>query len=670
MEQSPSEHFDYIDGLRAIAVLAVIIYHIDASLLPGGAAGVDVFFVISGFVVSSALAKIKASSLLQLLSEFYARRMRRILPALLLMLLVTQALVILFVPQVYLSRFIDDTAFAASLGYANIFLSGHTDYFSPSAAYNPFVHTWSLGVEEQFYVLFPLLYFGLRRDRAKQAIVVTMLCAISLWWGWNSAASTTGAAFYSSAARFWEIGTGVLLQLLLSKPSRASSQEPRREIWPLTLVGIAGVMISFTSGGGSSFPVPGALLPVAAAALVVLGLHRREARSPWAAVLEQRWVRLVGLLSYSLYLWHWPVFVLARWTIGFSSPFQKAIALAITICLSVLSYLVVERPIRKAPLLSRPKKAISFGLVAMTSSVALISSSNMAASQLSLVQAVAQQSIWFPYDLQADEKGCSGVKQEANRLGVDVTWLANACQQQASERTIFVIGDSHAGAYTRMMDMVSRRTGMRIAIHETVGCGFLTLAETSADCPAKTANAVETILKFAKPGDIVFMPGLRIPRFVDESDAAISDAQAITDSWAKGLEGALARGNATLAPLTGKHLKIVVELPKPVLKYAPFRCADWFNHMNPACAQAGPVARSEIESLRAPVIDFVRKLAATQPDIFIWDPLPDLCDAKSCFDYVDGKPLYFDGDHLSGFANERLAPSFTAMLATFQLVTK
>ena len=159
-DKTPFEYVAGIDGLRAIAVLSVIIFHFESSLLPGGFTGVDVFFVISGYVISKSLARNYGEKLSVFLLEFYKRRLLRILPALLACLLVTGVISSLFIPEYWLSSKNDITGASAFFGLSNFFLlSGEDGYFSQRVSFNPFVHTWSLAVEEQFYVIFPLMFF-------------------------------------------------------------------------------------------------------------------------------------------------------------------------------------------------------------------------------------------------------------------------------------------------------------------------------------------------------------------------------------------------------------------------------------------------------------------------------------------------------------------------------
>ena len=180
-------YFAYIDGLRAVSIIAVVLFHLDARLLPSGFAGVDVFFVVSGFIISGSLHDRRFSGFFDLFTTFYARRFRRIVPALLFMLIITCALTVLFVPQGFApSGDLREVASSAFFGFSNIRLAFSTDYFFPRAEYDPFTHTWSLAVEEQFYVIFPVLYLLLTTRRTANAALALLLglCVGSFIYGW------------------------------------------------------------------------------------------------------------------------------------------------------------------------------------------------------------------------------------------------------------------------------------------------------------------------------------------------------------------------------------------------------------------------------------------------------------------------------------------------------
>jgi peptidoglycan/LPS O-acetylase OafA/YrhL len=239
-----SEYLPWIDGLRAIAVLAVMLYHLRNEWLPGGFAGVDVFFVISGFVVSASVARWDRGGLGSFLMYFYARRIQRIAPALIACLLVTTVVSCLFIPNAWLSSAVDRTGLFAFIGMSNLFLAFQNEnYFAPSAEFNPYVHTWSLGVEEQFYLLFPLLFFAWTRSSRGRVMSLAYCLAAALvaslvdaWW---RSTSNPAAAFYLITTRFWELAAGVLMfQLLHRKWKRRRSIHrgfafPRLHCWPV-----------------------------------------------------------------------------------------------------------------------------------------------------------------------------------------------------------------------------------------------------------------------------------------------------------------------------------------------------------------------------------------------------------------------------------------------------
>ena len=215
MSAPERSHNVAIDGLRALAVLAVVLFHTNATWLPGGFTGVDLFFVVSGFVISQSLASRTPASLGAMLLDFYRRRVLRLLPALLVMLVATFILSALFIPRAWRNEQFDQTGWAALVGFSNIVLAGQQDdYFSPGAELNPFLHTWTLGVEEQFYLVFPLLFFVWLRGRERwpwSRWLLPGLTVLSLAWAGWQAQTAPAAAFYLLPARFWELAAGALL---------------------------------------------------------------------------------------------------------------------------------------------------------------------------------------------------------------------------------------------------------------------------------------------------------------------------------------------------------------------------------------------------------------------------------------------------------------------------
>ncbi|MGR8023602.1 acyltransferase family protein [Burkholderia cenocepacia] len=312
MEKKPF-HANYIDGLRAIAVLSVVIYHLNAKWLPGGFAGVDVFFVISGFVVAMSVSELGPIKLHRFLAYFYARRLVRITPALVGMLLVTFLASALFIPEAWLSSSNQKTGLFAFLGLSNFVLSSNTgNYFSPIAEFNPFTHTWSLAVEEQFYLVFPWLFVPWLRGKPALsismfsiALVASVACSI-----WLGKVDET-RAFYMTWSRFWELGAGVLLFQFMHARGHSfdSASSSSRVFSVLADLGLLMLIVGLVRARPDAAPFPACVLPVVGTAVLISVLHGRRGGIAYA-LLTWKPARFVGTISYSLYLWHWPVFVL------------------------------------------------------------------------------------------------------------------------------------------------------------------------------------------------------------------------------------------------------------------------------------------------------------------------------------------------------------------------
>ena len=339
--QVKSKYRPEIDGLRAFAVVAVIINHFNKDLLPSGYLGVDIFFVISGYVITSSLADRQSKNFLDFLTGFLERRIKRILPALALFVFCMGTVICIFAPgQLGTIR----TGALSLIGASNLYLwVQSTDYFGQSSEVNIFTHTWSLGVEEQFYLIFPFLiwFSGFGQQSAKGAK------NLFFWVGSLTIASLISfiylyqvnqpAAYFLMPPRFWEMATGSLIFIGFQK--RAKIEQALEQVPPLLVVAVmVGVMFLPTEAA-----VPATISIVALSAILVACLKKETAAYDFFT-LEN--VVYLGLISYSLYLWHWGVLVISRWTIGihwWSIPFQVAAILM----LSEASYGFVEKPIRQ-----------------------------------------------------------------------------------------------------------------------------------------------------------------------------------------------------------------------------------------------------------------------------------------------------------------------------------
>lgn len=335
------QHRPDIDGLRALAVIPVVLYHAGLPGIPGGFIGVDVFFVISGFLITSILVRdLEDPARGFSLADFYVRRIRRILPALLAVLAVT-GLLALFI---LLPRDLDDHArslVATALFASNIFFYRQAGYFDADAHSKPLLHTWSLAVEEQFYLVFPLLLLllfrlGWRRVGVRRTLVAltALSFAFSLW----QMRVAPSAAFYLAPARAWELLLGALIAVD-AFPALRRGAAAGAALLGLVLLTAGYVLVTPTS------PFPGllALLPCLGAALLIHAgrrtfVNRVLARPPLVAV---------GAISYALYLWHWPLLVLGRhWSLTPLTVLQTTAIVGLAVALSMLSLRYIEAPFR------------------------------------------------------------------------------------------------------------------------------------------------------------------------------------------------------------------------------------------------------------------------------------------------------------------------------------
>jgi peptidoglycan/LPS O-acetylase OafA/YrhL len=342
-------HRDDLQGLRAVAVLLVVLAHAGVPHLQGGFVGVDVFFVLSGYLITGLLLHSRLS-----LGEFYVRRARRILPAAALTLVVTDLVARHLLNFVRAREAVSDSIWAALFGANVHFAQQAGDYFSRSQPPSPFLHFWTLSVEEQFYLVWPALLGLLLVRRRLPLAAIIAIGAASLAWSIYDTAASPVTAYFSTFTRAWELALGAALAIC------APRARPGCAWLGLAAIGCAAVLFS----SGTPFPGYAALLPAVGAALVIAGRARGLSCGP---------LRYVGDRSYAFYLWHWPVLIIGAEYAGHElSMGVKLLLLAGAFALSIASYGLVENPIRrmKAPsgaLLLPASAAIVVSLVAFLS---------------------------------------------------------------------------------------------------------------------------------------------------------------------------------------------------------------------------------------------------------------------------------------------------------------
>ncbi len=687
MTADPSRGYvPHIDGLRAIAVLAVIVFHLDPAWLPGGFTGVDVFFVISGFVVSASVHRLPPLSLGQSMLRFYARRIRRIAPALLACVLLTAVASVLFIPESWLSEASDKTGLMALFGFSNWVLAAiGNDYFAPRAEFNPYTHTWSLGVEEQFYLLFPLLFLAWARGARGRWTSLGLFALVSMASLLHAAMlglreAPPSWAFYATSTRLWQLGVGVLLfQLLHVRQSLdpATSQALKRAAPVFSLLAMMALALLgwalWSSRAGRS-PWPDGLLPAVATAGLLCALHHHP--QAWVArLLASAPMRRIGLLSYSLYLWHWPVFVLMRWTVGLQTPLQMIAAMVLVLVLSWASWRWVEQPFRGTLAQRlRPGRWVLAGAVVLLCTAGIQALLYQQAPWLSLSTVSRHPADWYPNgkSVAGDYPDCALLAAKHRFEGGSArTFARGNCDRPTpagAPKRVFIAGDSHAMAYIELLQRLALETGSEVSLYGRGGCPQVSLQKwrgAGAGCADFDAAVFADIARRAQPGDAVVLVSLRMPRLSDQFvlfDARAQLAGELTAEATAGREAEAAEAIKQWKPLAERGVRIVLEAPKPVLPAPPYRCSDRFNARNEVCRNGLDSTREAMEALRAPMLGSLRQVVDGLPGGVLWDPMPALCDDALCPAQRDGRPLFFDGDHLSAHGNRELLPSLQQVL--------
>ncbi len=315
-----------IDGLRALSVALVVAFHAFPSRVPGGFIGVDVFFVISGYLITGIIARRIADHSFTF-REFYRRRIRRIFPSLITVLLAVIAIGSMTLFPLAYERLGLHTV-AGGLFFPNLLLQSEVGYFDPAAETKPLLHLWSLGVEEQFYLFWPALLLIGKSSRRSMMTLVLVITLISFAFGASTVFSDRALAFYSPLSRLWELGAGGVLAL---------APRPRRERKPVALAGLCLIAAAaFVLSRSDTFPGALALLPVVGALLFIAA---RSCLLTWSPIVQ------LGLISYPLYLWHWPLLSFAHIQ-GYETVWLRCALVILATVLAWLTYTWVERPIR------------------------------------------------------------------------------------------------------------------------------------------------------------------------------------------------------------------------------------------------------------------------------------------------------------------------------------
>jgi len=635
-----------IDGLRALAVVPVLFFHAGLGC-PGGFVGVDVFFVISGYLITRLLTADLTERRFSLF-RFYERRIRRIFPALFAVLLASTVVTwFIFMPPEF-------ALFGKSMAMAAVFASNigfwqEAGYFDTVAQFKPLLHTWSLGIEEQFYVLFPLLLAGLYRFMpTRTTLVIGLLSAASFLFSTVWVYAAPDSAFFLLPARFWELGLGCLLALA---PAASGWQATRAAaVCSVGLVLIATAVFGISER--TPFPGAAALLPCVGAALVIMAGGTGNAVS---RVLGSRPLVLVGLVSYSLYLWHWPLIVLAQYRLGhlLTTP-EAALVIALSFALALVSWRYIEQPARQRHFFADRRAlfgaAAAMMVAAVTAGLAIQAQGGLPGRLPAAVQAIyAQKQDRSPFlrpNCFADNSD-KGLESESVRPGVNCPMGA----QGAGHTTFLVWGDSHAAAMAPAIDLAGMRFNQRGLFVGRAGCPpLLNYDTTSSHGQRREAcrDQNDATIKLIKDQNIrlVFLVA-RWPREVlgaqNGTEGPFYDPTVPYITVDRSGQVAVAL-DSTVGALTALGIRVVLVMDVPEPGYdVPLSLAR--ADMRERAPQVNPtrVAVDARQKLARQTLQQV----AIKWGAHLVDPTPAFCDQVLCHVEVGGVSRYTDADHIT-----------------------
>lgn len=634
-----------LEGLRAVAILLVVAAHAGVPWLTGGFVGVDVFFVLSGFLITGLLLRELARSGTVSFGEFYVRRLRRLLPGLLTMLLVVGvAATMLLAPGDQQNQ--ASAAASAAFWLSNIhFAFGRLDYFSSGAESNLFLHTWSLGVEEQFYLLWPALLVwlwgrqereqsrGLRRLKSAMTIIlVTSLSACVLL-----TYSSPRLAFYTMPLRAWQFASGALIWLLWEAPGR--SDGGRVFLWKaLGWAGLVSILAAATMlTPDMSYPGVWSVLPTAGAAAIIAAGTRVGAR---ARILSWRPLQALGRVSYSWYLWHWPILLLARALYSSDSPVVRGGAVFASLVCAVIFYLLVEAPTRNRQIwLARPRMAVVVSLAVMgVAGVLCLRWYNQATDlerspkYLRLASAHADAPVIY-------RMGCDDW-YSSDELRICVFGAKDA------HHTAVLMGDSIAGQWFPAVARAYVNQDWRLLVITKSSCPMVDepifyqrIGRMYVECATWRQRAVK-YLQDIRP-DIVIL-------------GSVSTYTFTAHQWIAGTDRIL----ASLATASG-HVYVLRSTP-----HLPFdgpSCLashqgrpSWLASLGPCSASAG--------STNEDVYGWLQQASRPHPNVSIIDLNESICPEGVCSAQRDGLIVFRDAQHMTASFAESLSQTFASRL--------
>jgi peptidoglycan/LPS O-acetylase OafA/YrhL len=665
-----------IQALRAFAVLAVVAYHLWPSRLPGGYVGVDIFFVVSGFLITGHLLRELTVTGTVRVIHFWTRRIRRLLPASLVVLLATSVAVWMFVPQGLWQQFFREIG-ASALYIENWALASNAvDYLAADNLASPVQHFWSLGVEEQLYAAWPLLLIAgaalarRRRGFPRKHVLVLLLAGVGLLsLAYSTWAVTAGSptAYFETHARVWEFAAGGLLAWF---GASSRLQRVRSAVSWIAWAGLAIVVLTYNDA--TPFPGAAALPPVL---LTVALIWAGSPSTRWSHTAIARWkpVQTVGDLSYSLYLWHWPLIVLLPFVLGRDlRTVDKLLVLLAGFGLAALTRKLVEDPVRFHPRVVALSRQKVFAATAAAMAVLVgVSGATWGYMQLGIERSTALAAQYA-----ADPPPCFGaasaenadcVNPELNELVVPAVQAAASdspviyrddCQARYDDPAVrecrygvpggtrvALVGDSHAASWFPAVESLAQQHGWEVHTFLMGSCPF-TFAVIESNEPGHAQacagwnQRVQEILEGSAPFELVLTSHYAAEeRFGGRREAAIDGFR---QAW---------------EPLTERGTDVVVIRDVPILGKQGLQCLT-INATEPQ--------HCDFRQGDAMFEDYA--IAAAEGSVSSIDMTKYICPDDTCPTRIGGALVYRDTHHLTGTYSRTLAPHLGSALSSIDVI--
>ncbi|MGZ7012044.1 MAG: acyltransferase family protein [Acidimicrobiales bacterium] len=636
-----------IDGLRAVAILLIVAFHAKLPFFDGGFVGVDVFFVISGYLITRNLLDESGATGRVRLLTFWSKRVRRLVPALALMVAVVLAASIVIMPIVDLRDIAKQGASAAVYVSNMLFARQSQSYFGADVELSPFLHTWSLGVEEQFYLVWPVIVAVvvavMARSRHRRRVIAGVFAAIFVAsFTLNLRLSGNGTwAFFGLPARAWEFAGAGLLAILLG------SRVPRTVVlrWGLAGAGAAFIVVAtLTFSGSTTYPGAAALLPVVGTMLLIAAGAGAGLRAVGlTTVLSTRSMGWIGRVSYSWYLWHWPFIILLVQATGHDETAIRLVAVVLSLPLAYLALRFVENPLRFRPrLIGSVRRTFVLGGVATVMALLVAGGTVLAAERKPTTtldeQLLAVKDNFFPGCVWQQTPGGTRV---CSALGVSATDL------------LLVVGDSHAAMWFNEIATVAADHGLRAVLLSASSCPGIDVAvqpgvggTSIADCQKIHRDRPQVIDELKPKGEIL----------VETSHYVVLDAGGATPDTATQAEIWRTALGSFVDSTSQAGVKAGVILDNPRLSESASVCIGRTRSIE-ACRTPRDQAMAPILPLRDAELDLTSSRGI--PTV---DPVPLLCSQARCLLQIDDQILFGDDNHLTNAATKLFAQQIDELI--------